>query len=207
LLYGSEDGIGGTAVVDSNGIFSGFKITDYFFGHWKYITSVGQNGLFFYNYVDELANGVAKTALLDGSGNFTWRDYIAGFGQWTHVVGCPNGTLLFYNLHGGIAATATVDDLGNYDFVREIDLPAGWTNIAAVGAGSLIFYNAETTDGAGATATIDDDGVFTPVENNLTNLGVQGPRPEPWTDVVGLPNGCVFFYSTTRPPPSGPLPW
>ena len=32
----------------------------------------------------------------------------------------------------------------------------------AVGAGSLIFYNAETTDGGGATAFIDNSGEYTP---------------------------------------------
>jgi hypothetical protein len=162
--------------------------------------------LFFYKFDTGTGTGTGKTALLDGSGNFTPVKDISGFGQWTHVVGCLNGAMLFYNLRGGIGATATVNASGLYHFFGDIDdddLDAGWTHIAAVGAGSLIFYNVDTTDGAGATATIDGfSGMYVPGQK-LTNLN---PPTGPWTLVVGSFNGSVFFYrfgDTNADPPVG----
>jgi hypothetical protein len=208
LFYNASDGSAATAVVDSNGQYNFKSTLDDSLSPgpgWTHITSVGRYGLFFYKFDTGTGTGSGKTALLDGSGNFKPVKDIDGFGEWTHVVGCLNGTMLFYNLSGGAGGTATVDASGGYTFIGDInddDLDAGWTQIAAVGVGSLIFYNVDTTDGAGATGTIDDSGEYTAGEH-LNNLN---PPAGPWTRVVGLKNGSVFFYrfgATNVDPPMG----
>jgi hypothetical protein len=133
-----------------------------------------------------LHNDVAVTSKVD----ISLISSPAFFSKWTHIVGAPNGLMLFYDAHSGYGVLKRLDIEGTFTILREYkDFARGWTHIIPVSGGLMMFYNATT--GQVAIGTLNADGSFTILHQYIDFA-------HGWTYIIPARTGLLLFYNSYK---------
>lgn len=162
-------------------------------GSWPIMTAV-QNG-YFLGYDPGRNGGAAAVFRVDAHGRYRGRVQLAAdFGtNWTHVVGMPNGEILFFEKSEGHGMVARLNALGALS-VQVHALPCCFGKfdlLAAAGMNTVLLYKRAPSGegvGLGQTSTIDEDGGY-------KFVGFATGMPAFLEGLAGARNGVVLLFN------------